>query len=542
MKAAGRVWAGAALGAVLLLGVGFRVYHADRKVYWVDEVYSTIRIVGTTEGELVGRASVFRTASDLRLALHPPGQERRPISQTVSSLVREDPQHPPLYYVIAYCWAMLFGTSIAAIRSLSVVIGVATLPLMYWLCMELFGERRAAWIGAALIAVSPIFVLYSQEAREYILWVATTLWMCAALLRALRLNGANDWLAYGLSFVAGLYTYPLTLLVALANGLYILALARFRIEERFRSFLLCFFAGLAAFSPWLFTMYREKRQIEVMLSPSAQLGLTILTHKATAFHVLRRFLAEPRLAFFDVDPVRTGALQGLASLLVLALIAFSLYWIYRRMPRPSWLFIAILMFSVTVPVLLVNVMLPDRSSVPRYYFPFYVAVLLAVTGCISSGFASARTRLERAGWQLWLGAIFASCILSCTLSARAETWWTKLNDNSEAVARTMSESPRDVLLSDGALDYSLVLSNYLGDDTPVILRPTCHYCNIANAGISPADVRAAERFRSIYLLAPSTQLKREIAQTPAKGEDVRCIGSEAGADCPGNLWILPAGW
>ncbi len=91
---------------------------------------------------------------------------------------------PPLYYVLAWPWAHVFGTGEIALRSFSAVIGTATVPLMYAAGKELV-SRRAGLIAAALTATSPLMIWYSQEARAYALLVlfgAASLWFFARVL------------------------------------------------------------------------------------------------------------------------------------------------------------------------------------------------------------------------------------------------------------------------------------------------------------------------------------------------------------------------
>jgi hypothetical protein len=77
---------------------------------------------------------------------------------------------PPLYYLLAWLWTRPFGTGEVGVRSLSALIGVLTIPAAYALARELVSER-AALIAAALVAVNPLLVWYSQEARAYALLV-----------------------------------------------------------------------------------------------------------------------------------------------------------------------------------------------------------------------------------------------------------------------------------------------------------------------------------------------------------------------------------
>lgn len=80
--------------------------------------------------------------------------------------VRASESNPPLYYVLAWGWAKAFGTGEFGLRSLSAVFGVAVVPVGYLIGREL-ASRRAGLILAALIAVNPMLIWYSQEARSY---------------------------------------------------------------------------------------------------------------------------------------------------------------------------------------------------------------------------------------------------------------------------------------------------------------------------------------------------------------------------------------
>jgi mannosyltransferase len=92
---------------------------------------------------------------------------------SLSSAVSQVPHTestPPLYYALAWIWAHVFGSSAFALRSLSALLGSLTVAAVFWAGRPFVG-RRAALGAAALTAVSPIMVWYSQEARAYALMV-----------------------------------------------------------------------------------------------------------------------------------------------------------------------------------------------------------------------------------------------------------------------------------------------------------------------------------------------------------------------------------
>ncbi|HSR94309.1 MAG TPA: glycosyltransferase family 39 protein [Solirubrobacterales bacterium] len=91
---------------------------------------------------------------------------------------------PPLYYALAWAWTQLTGTGEFGLRSLSALAGVATVPVAYLLGAELRG-RRAGIVAAALVAVNPMLLWYSQEARGYALLAFFTAAAALYFVRAL---------------------------------------------------------------------------------------------------------------------------------------------------------------------------------------------------------------------------------------------------------------------------------------------------------------------------------------------------------------------
>lgn len=134
----------------------------------------------------------------------------------------------PLYFVIGWPWAKLFGTGEVGLRSLSALLGVAVVPLIY-LCGRELVSRRAGLVAAALTAVNPFMIWYSQEAREYMLLMA----LCTASLlffaRAWNRGGAGRDLLWWMVFsaLALLTQYFAGFLIA-AEGLMLVYRARSR--------------------------------------------------------------------------------------------------------------------------------------------------------------------------------------------------------------------------------------------------------------------------------------------------------------------------
>lgn len=74
----------------------------------------------------------------------------------------------PLYFVLLKIWIVAFGSSVLALRSLSLVASVALIPVTYLLGARLL-SRPAALLACGLLALSPLELYFAQEARMYML-------------------------------------------------------------------------------------------------------------------------------------------------------------------------------------------------------------------------------------------------------------------------------------------------------------------------------------------------------------------------------------
>jgi 4-amino-4-deoxy-L-arabinose transferase-like glycosyltransferase len=121
---------------------------------------------------------------------------------------------PPLWYLIVWAVSRVFGTGVVALRLPSALFGIALVWVGWALGAEL-GSRRTQVTLAAIIAVNPIFVWYSQEARAYGLYalLGGLSFLCFVRVRRLRTSGSLAWWAI-VSILALLTHYFAVFLVA----------------------------------------------------------------------------------------------------------------------------------------------------------------------------------------------------------------------------------------------------------------------------------------------------------------------------------------
>ncbi len=182
-----------------------------------------------------------------------------PMSQLHEAL-KEDGA-PPLYYVLLHYWMVLFGTSNDAVRALSGVLSVLTLPVA-WVAGKRFGGRSAAWAVLLLLATSPFAIYYGTEARMYALVMFLTACGFVALDRALRSPKPGNLVAVAVVTAALLYTQYWALYLVAVLGLYLLLRNLF---GRGRGLVKSWWAfgavivGCLAFVPWWPTFVFQSR-------------------------------------------------------------------------------------------------------------------------------------------------------------------------------------------------------------------------------------------------------------------------------------------
>jgi len=128
---------------------------------------------------------------------------------------------PPVYYALAWVWTQLLGTAEFGLRSLSAVAGVATVPVAYLIGVELRGRRAGLWV-AALVAVNPMMLWYSQEARAYALVTLFGALSVLYWLRAERRGARRDFVWWGIWSGLAIGTHYFVAFPILAEALMLL--------------------------------------------------------------------------------------------------------------------------------------------------------------------------------------------------------------------------------------------------------------------------------------------------------------------------------
>ena len=487
----------------ILLGIGFRFFEIDRKLYWHDEAYTSIRAAGFTRQEIDDELFQNRIVPAPELQKYQRIKPGSTEADTIRSLALEDPQHPPLYFLMARWWMQQFGSSLTASRSLPAILSLLSLPLMYALARELFASNLVALLATALLALSPFDILFAQTARQYSLLTATVIGSSWLLLRAVRLRGWQNWVFYSLAIALGFYTHPFFSLTLIGHGVFIISYWLFVKKTKLRGhvtnsqFFLAVTAALILYIPWIYVLATNLERASATtdwtrVSPG---WLYLVKLWALSFTAL----------FFDFDFGFDNILTYLLRLPFLLLIAAALYTICSRTSSSTWLF---LVTSIFVPFSILA--LPDlilggkRSAVSRYLISCFPGVQLAVAYLLASN-----VKTQQRFWQVILALVFTASIASCTVSAFSDTWWSKdlsyFNAevakiiNKEAIAnRSIKDT---IVISDRGNDFTnmgdlLSLSYLLDKDVRLILMSQSPEIEMLNKYSAPLVFRPSEKLRS----------------------------------------------
>ena len=130
-------------------------------------------------------------------------------------VVRHKDSNASLYYALLHMWLHL-GGSAASVRLLSVLLGLATIPVLYKLGNRLLG-KPAGLIASLLLAVNQFHVTYSQEARTYSLVVLLVTISTLYFVRAVERPTGGNCCGYVLAIVLGIYAHIFGVLVPMAH-------------------------------------------------------------------------------------------------------------------------------------------------------------------------------------------------------------------------------------------------------------------------------------------------------------------------------------
>ena len=424
-------------GMIILVSLGayLRLSNLDGKAYWLDEAYTSLWISGYSREEMGASIPDAQIVSFADLEkFHGGLEDRQGILATVNRLAVDDTQHPPLYYGLSYIWTQVNGASVTSYRSLSALIGVLALIATYFLGLQLFESQLHAAVLSSIVAVSPFHLVWSQEARQYSLWILAIILSSALFLKCLKCPDPRwPWVAYTLTLTLGLYTHAFMSLIVGVHIIYFLSVKRIRSNRKsLVSFTLCLLLAYLLFSPWAILLAQNGFDAAGWTAePVARLAY----FKSFVLNILRTFV--------DVG-FELNAFFYFAGIITSAILVYSAVKLVQNLQKNSYLFIFYLCLVPIMPLLLADITMGgQRALISRYFVSSSIGLELLVTAVITENLRSSLSKLT-------VACVIVFGLLSCHFFVQSDSWWNKYRFNDTLpVAQIINQQDNPLVITDG---------------------------------------------------------------------------------------------
>ena len=161
------------IAVCLMIGIVLRLYRLDAQSLWSDEGIQYFIASADSFWEVIQRA-------------------------------REHTFHPPLSFVLNHIFLQIQDSDVL-LRLPSALLGIISLPLTYGLARQLTSKPIA--LGALFVlAISPLHIWYSQEARMYMPLLVASVLNTLVLLRAMERDQFCWWALYACTMALGVFS------------------------------------------------------------------------------------------------------------------------------------------------------------------------------------------------------------------------------------------------------------------------------------------------------------------------------------------------
>jgi uncharacterized membrane protein len=206
--------------AIIVLALSVRLYGLSKESFWLDETLSV-------------------------------RQTQIPYKDTIHLLHND--VHTPLYFTFLWGWIRIFGTGEYATRLLSALFGLGAVIALFFFGRKYLSEK-AGLIAAAILAVSPLALFYSQEVRPYSLFLLLAILSMHCYLSLIRTMSMRNCSLYILATLGLLYTHLFGALVIIVQTLHFISK-----RKNIKKFLILQAIILIGILPWIIssTHYTE---------------------------------------------------------------------------------------------------------------------------------------------------------------------------------------------------------------------------------------------------------------------------------------------
>ncbi len=171
------------LTLIIIVAAALRLDHISKQNLWLDEFWALYLATGRGDAAFQLPPNAF---------ISPPpnlGFSGPPHWWHIWNGI-DSSSHPPLYHIILRFWVNILGDSDASIRSMSTLFSLGCVVLLYCTVLKAGGDKRQSFVAASLMALAPVQLVLSQQARPYTMVQFIALVAAIVLLSIQRTNGS----------------------------------------------------------------------------------------------------------------------------------------------------------------------------------------------------------------------------------------------------------------------------------------------------------------------------------------------------------------
>lgn len=371
--------------------------------------------------------------------------------------------HPPLYYLFLKLWLPLAGNTEWLIRLPDILIGTASIYLVYLLGKSIFGKAsKLPLLVAVFLALNPFHVYYTQELRMYNFSAFFVLLSWLALLK-------NKYLFVGIANFLSIFTFYGSGLNFVSQGLFLL----FTNKKNLGKFMVSFLPTILGFIFWWPVFSTQLAGGDFMQNSLP--GWNLLSGSVTAKSLLLipikfiigRVNLEPQSLYFAVG--------GLLLIIFSSLILLSLR---DKRSKPLWFFfltpiVLATLISFKTPIL----------GYWRYLFLLPPFLMLLATGI----------------WQLPLKLRKISIAFVCLvfLASNLYFWFTPRFQREDWRGFTQFVNGKNALV---ILPFSGVFAPLTFYQTDALYFPAQERLGTTDAGLSGKLLPLVEKYQTIFVM------------------------------------------
>src|SRR3989344_2075069 len=306
--------------------------------------------------------------------------------------------NPPFYFLLLKAW-MFFLPSIAWGEVLSVLFGIAAIPVIYRLGKVLYNESVGI-IAAGILTFACLQIRYSQEMRMYSLAVLLVLlsnYYFAKVTREERFrDGYSTWIKYVLVTVLSLYTHYYAVFNVLVQNAYLLL--RYRDRGLRKLWMIAQGAVVVLLLPWIPSVLTQVLGVEEqywIASPTIGKLFSVLI-----------FLGDNLLSFAALFMLAIGALCSFPQLRQGKIVLRS----EKRNFFLVGLIILPMLFSLVISLF-------TQSILEERYFILFAPALYLLA---AKGYSHLTTRWTEIGFGLLFFAGMLLCLIPYYQSANTD--------------------------------------------------------------------------------------------------------------------------